>query len=70
MRAILMMFICVFCLHYNVSAQEIVHDAEFYVLKAQHRDKWMAEDKELQAKLEALRKKHGTPPEHHPHHVG
>ena len=41
---------------------EIVHDAEFYVLKAQHGDKWAAEDEELDARLAALREKHGTPP--------
>ena len=39
------------------SAKDIVHDAEFYVLKAQHGDKWAAEDKELDKKLAALKKK-------------
>jgi arylsulfatase len=43
-------------------AQEIVHDAEFYVLKAQHGDKWAAQDKELDKKLAALKAKHGTTP--------
>ncbi len=43
-------------------AKDIVHDAEYYVLKAQHGDKWAAEDKELDKKLAALRKKHGRPP--------
>ena len=40
----------------------IIHDAEYYVLEAQHVDKWAAEDKELDKKLAELRKKHGTPP--------
>jgi len=41
---------------------EIIHDAEYYVLEAQHGTKWAAEDKELDKKLAKLRKKHGTPP--------
>jgi len=41
---------------------EIIHDAEYYVLEAQHGKKWAAEDKELDKKLAELRKKHGTPP--------
>jgi len=41
---------------------EIIHDAEYYVLEAQHGEKWGAQDKELDKKLKALREKHGTPP--------
>ena len=41
---------------------KIVHDAEYYILKAQHGEKWAAEDKELDKKLAELRKKHGAPP--------
>ncbi len=44
------------------AGDKIVQDAEFYVLKAQHGMKWAAEDKELDAKLAALKKKYGTPP--------
>ncbi len=40
----------------------IVHDAEYYVLKAQNGEKWAAEDSELQSKLAELREKFGTPP--------
>jgi len=40
----------------------IVHDAEHYVLKAQHGDRWQTEDREIDARLAELRKKHGTPP--------
>ncbi|NOR81510.1 MAG: sulfatase-like hydrolase/transferase [Methyloprofundus sp.] len=43
-------------------AADIVHDAEFYVLNAQYGDKWAAEDKGLNKKLAALKKKFGTPP--------
>lgn len=41
---------------------EVVHDAEFYVLKAQNGERWSAEDQELNARLAALKEKHGTPP--------
>ena len=41
---------------------EIIHDAEYYVLDAQYRDKWAAEDTELDKKLADLRKKYGRPP--------
>ena len=41
---------------------QLVHDAEFYVLKAQHGERWAEEDVGLQAKLAELREKHGTPP--------
>ncbi len=40
----------------------IVHDAEYYVLEAQHGEKWATQDKELDKKLAELRKKHGAPP--------
>jgi arylsulfatase len=41
---------------------EILHDAEYYVLEAQHGEKWAVQDIELEKKLQALREKHGTPP--------
>lgn len=41
---------------------DIIHDAEFYVLEAQHGDKWSAEDEALDAKLAELREKYGKPP--------
>jgi hypothetical protein len=44
------------------SAEDIVHDAEFYVLKAQHGDKWAKEDEGLNKKLAELKAKHGRPP--------
>jgi arylsulfatase len=40
----------------------IVHDAEYYVLEAQHGEEWAAEDVALRAKLDELKKKHGRPP--------
>ncbi len=44
------------------AVNEIVYDAEFYVLKAQHGDKWVAQDEEINKKLAALKAKYGTPP--------
>lgn len=41
---------------------EIIHDAEFYILKAQKDADWAEQDKELNTKLEALRTKYGKPP--------
>ena len=43
-------------------AKDLVQDAEYYVLKAQHGEKWAAEDKELNKRLAELEKKFGTPP--------
>ncbi len=40
----------------------IIHDAEHYLLEAQHGERWAAEDKDLDARLAALRQTHGTPP--------
>ena len=46
-----------------VSAEEpIVHDAEHYVLKAQHGAEWAQEDKAIKKKIADLKKKHGRPP--------
>ncbi len=41
---------------------DIVHDADYYILKAQLGDVWVAEDGEIDQKLAALREKFGTPP--------
>ena len=40
----------------------IVHDAEYYILEAQHGARWVGEDAEIDQKLAELRQKHGTPP--------
>jgi len=50
-----------FALIVPASAQ-IVHDAEYYVLEAQHGEEWARQDEEIQAQLKALRDKHGTRP--------
>jgi len=49
-------------LAFSLFAQNIVHDAEYYILEAQNGERWSAEDKEIDKKLAALKKEHGTPP--------
>ena len=44
------------------SSPSIVHDAEYYVLEAQNRAKWSAQNEGIDAKLKALKEKFGTPP--------
>ena len=46
----------------RAGAQQIVHDAEYYILEAQNRQVWMAQDANLDARLAELRAEHGTPP--------
>jgi arylsulfatase len=43
-------------------AKDVVHDAEYYILKAQNGERWAAEDEALNKKLASLRQKHGQPP--------
>ncbi len=38
---------------------QIIHDAEYYVLEAQNAEKWAADDKAVDEKLAAFRKKNG-----------
>ncbi len=42
--------------------EKIVHDAEHYILKAQHGERWAKEDAEIDAKLAEIRKKNGGKP--------
>jgi arylsulfatase len=46
----------------NMSDHKIVHDAEHFILEVQNREKWTAEDQELDAQLAGLHQKHGGPP--------
>ena len=43
-------------------AEDIVHDAEFYILQKQNAQKWAQEDKALDQKLAEFRKKNGGKP--------
>src|SRR5271168_1492407 len=46
----------------QVHDPKIVHDSEYYIIEAQHGERWAAEDRDLDAKLAALRQKYGGPP--------
>ena len=46
----------------TAAAQEIVHDAEFYVLKKQNAEQWAEEDKALDQRLAEFRNKNGGKP--------
>ncbi len=43
----------------SVVAKDIQHDADYYVLEAQHAKKWAADDKTVDKKLAAFRKQNG-----------
>jgi arylsulfatase A-like enzyme len=45
-----------------IAADEVVHDAEYYILEAQNGKVWAVEDGELDQKLAILKEKYGTPP--------
>ena len=45
-----------------MAKEPIIHDAEHYILEAQHGEKWSTEDGPLDARLAELKKKFGTPP--------
>ena len=47
---------------FAAQAKDIIHDAEHYILEAQHGEKWAAEDKQLDQRLAELHKKFGMPP--------
>jgi len=44
------------------TAQDIIHDAEYYILESQNGEKWAKADIGLDKKLATLKKKHGTTP--------
>ncbi|WP_299587465.1 sulfatase-like hydrolase/transferase [uncultured Microbulbifer sp.] len=41
---------------------QVVHDAEYYVLKMQNGERWAQEDSKIGKRLKAMRDKHGQPP--------
>jgi arylsulfatase len=46
----------------SIAANEIVHDAEYYILQQQHGKAWRAEDKAIDQRLADFRKKNGGKP--------
>ena len=61
-RLALITFIFLLFAGQSIDANGIVQDAEYYILEAQNRERWVAEDQKLNARLAELRAKHGTPP--------
>jgi len=62
-RAIPWAFAAVFGVSASVQAAEIKHDADYYILEAQHGEKWAADDKAVDEKLAAFRERNnGNPP--------
>ena len=45
-----------------MAGAQIIHDAEHYILAAQHKGEWAQEDQQLDAMLAKLEAEHGTPP--------
>jgi len=45
-----------------IAQEKIIHDAEYYILESQNGERWATEDAEIDKKLTALKKKHGTTP--------
>ena len=39
----------------SVNAKEIIYESEYQVLVKQHGEKWAAEDREIEGRLDALR---------------
>jgi arylsulfatase len=55
---------CVVAMVSNSHAQndKIIHDAEYYILEVQNGKKWSVEGKEIESKLQSLKKKYKKPP--------
>ena len=63
LKQLLFSTLFVLFLGFQMEAQkEIVHDAEYYVIEAQNGERWQEEDKALDKRLAALKKKHGKTP--------
>lgn len=43
-------------------AQKVIHDAEYYIIESQNKDRWNTENKDISKRLAELKKKHGTTP--------
>ena len=58
----LMAWLLVFLPISGHAANPIIHDGEYYFVEAQHKEAWAKEDKQVEAKLAAIRKKNGGKP--------
>ena len=59
---LLVTVLSLFTLQGAYAKESIIHDAEYYILEAQNSEKWAADDKVVDAKLEAFRQKNGGKP--------
>lgn len=59
---LLILFVSAIVCGNRVHGQEIIHDAEHYILVDQYGDKWTEQDKEVDKKLAALEAKYGKKP--------
>ena len=62
MKKIFFLVCGVLALGQAASADDLVHDAEYYVLEAQHGDQWAEDDKAVDEKLAAFRESNGGKP--------
>ncbi|MDW4551722.1 sulfatase-like hydrolase/transferase [Defluviimonas sp. D31] len=62
LSSVLSLLAMLFLFSGKAHTQEIVHDAEYYILEAQNGEVWKVEDQELDQKLAELREKYGQPP--------
>jgi arylsulfatase len=61
--SILTILAAIFSTATAVAANQIVHDAEYYILEIQHGEKWAADDKKIDNKLAEIRNRNrGKPP--------
>jgi len=60
--ACLMSVLCTGAVFMQAKAKEIVHDAEYYILEAQNRDKWAADDEAITSRLAEIRARNGGRP--------
>ena len=61
-RSFTFLLFLIFQLPGTAISSDVVHDAEYYILKRQNGEKWAKEDREIDKRLENLRKKFGQPP--------
>jgi arylsulfatase len=61
-RLLVLALACLSLIAGQALAKDVVHDAEFYILKAQHGQEWAAQDAALDEKLAAFRASNGGKP--------
>ena len=62
LQSLVVFLVLIVCATAATAEDQIVHDAEYYVLEAQNGQRWSAEDGKLDERLAALREKYGRPP--------